>query len=166
MEIAHPGKLEWKLQVHKCNTCHLKYHDYLKHVSHYHQTYTCEICKRNYDKEQLQNHDCTGPDNSIEPDAITSDTCKVIKMCEICLAFCKNRQNIHYEVIGQHSEVGAIQNCDRCHNKCFEVNLVKRKITSRDSAVGKRKKLLPMSNKDRLKKMQNRLKMVNKMYKC
>lgn len=167
MQRYHPTH-ERKLLVQECKICHMKYHNYRRHFQYYHQI-KCDTCKRSFSKQDLETHECIGKvlnknGNEID-DSLKSDSYKVIKMCEMCLAFAKNRQNIQYEVIGEHSEVGIQQCCEKCNTKHFEVSLVRRKVKFREGTESwKRRK--PLSNQDRLKRMRNRLKMFNKLSKC
>lgn len=164
MQEQHSGN-DSKRKRQRCKICFFSYHNYIKHVKYYHQS-TCGTCQKSFDPENPKTHECINSDKSYNVGETDHNSeSKVIKMCEMCLAFAKNRQNIHYEVIGEHSEIGCRQECDQCHNLSFEVSLVRRTVRIRELPIGPGHKKKPLSNQERLKKMRNRLKMVNKMSK-
>lgn len=159
--------------THICPKCHLKYYNYRKHLKNYHKQYQCEKCLCCFDMSPQKNeHKCETLTNVQR--VLNESTTSMMQLCDLCFTFMRvyMQNRLNYEEIGTKSELGVQQTCDKCCNKFFTVKLVKRRPLARPLPCedNRRKHIVPkvkaLSNRERLIKIQNRLKMMKKFNKC
>ncbi|KAI8427132.1 hypothetical protein MSG28_014753 [Choristoneura fumiferana] len=176
-----PDLWNHKQRLHTtCNKCGLKYHSYTKHVENYHELVYCHLCYQGFDSDEerldhIREHlietkcmQCDLVSTAIEIKEHQRLCHKVsnvstIKICETCSMFVKNNHNIQYVFLENISEIGTRLTCERCKKKFFELKLVRRlhKGSYKEREGGDKKKVL--SNTERLKNIQQRLKLINKL---
>ncbi|XP_049883350.1 zinc finger protein 131-like [Pectinophora gossypiella] len=154
-------------RIENCKKCGLKYYSIFKHMMNYHRIYVCPLCEHRFeDKSERDAHvpACKGPDDSARHKVeYSTEVVKVIKICELCSLFCKTSHNSKYVHLGEFSKEGERVTCERCEKKFFEVKLMKM-ITKLKEQRQEKKKLVN-TNANRLKNIQQRLKMLSKLNK-
>ncbi|XP_023953344.1 zinc finger protein 729 [Bicyclus anynana] len=152
----HPGAdLHKKHQTRRCKKCGLKYRKHLSHMRNYHP-YDCEQCGKEYSQSesaQLRKH--------METCSTHNVSSKILNVCELCVSFMKFATGVKYVSLGSTpNRPGVRYPCSTCGKQYFELQTVKReKVYNLNSLLNKSKK--PMSNEERLKKFQHRLKKIN-----
>nr|XP_026499515.1 zinc finger protein 59-like isoform X1 [Vanessa tameamea] len=147
----HPNVKAKRFKTFICKRCGLRFRKYKKHVKNYH-VYDCLECGLEF--------------NSAEQNASHSNTrkcpkykAKMLKVCDLCYSFMKRRINLIYCLMGDtDDELGVRYPCDNCGKKYFVLKLVKRIQKERKCCYRDQKK---MTNEDRLKNIQHRLKRLN-----
>ncbi|XP_068625742.1 zinc finger protein 16-like [Battus philenor] len=119
----------------KCLQCGLLYKSYLKHMNNYH------VLNKEDDKYD-----------------------KIIKTCDLCYEFLKSRTDRSYLKQGTISKVGKRYTCSQCMRKFFELNIVRMRQVLHNWSMKKKNKG-KLTNRQRLEKIQHRLKQINKMRK-
>nr|XP_034837835.1 zinc finger and BTB domain-containing protein 18.3-like [Maniola hyperantus] len=161
----HPGApVEKKHQTFKCTKCSLRFRRYLSHVRNYHQ-YDCHSCGKEFTKDsviELNLHSKTCATQNV--------LSKIMNVCELCFSFFKVKMNVKYSLMGSTmNEPGVRYPCAVCGKKYFELKMIKRVIYGalggnvvngrRETKYCKIKR--PLTNEERLKKFQHRLKRIN-----
>ncbi|XP_026318516.1 uncharacterized protein LOC113229210 [Hyposmocoma kahamanoa] len=146
----------------KCSTCGLRYYNWYRHKINYHFIYICSVCGKRFvtESERIKHTDV----HNMESSNITGkyEDVKLVKVCEVCFLFFKSNQKHKYVYLREHSEVGKKQKCDRCEKLFFNIKLVKLTI-SRNIEPEYTKKKKTISNEERLRHIQLRLKKMNKL---
>lgn len=84
---------------------------------------------------------------------------KVTMMCDLCYQFLKSSKLRSYEKIGTVSKVGKRFKCGHCMRKFFELNEVQKTEFIQKWCI--KRTMRKMTNDQRLKKIQFRLKKIN-----
>ncbi|XP_045781472.1 oocyte zinc finger protein XlCOF8.4-like [Maniola jurtina] len=161
----HPGApVDKKHQTFKCTKCSLKFSQYLSHVRNYHP-YDCHSCGKEFTEnlvDELNEH--------LKTCATKNVLSKVMNVCELCFSFFKVRINLKYDFMGTTvNEPGVRYPCAVCGKQYFELKMIRRLIYGshignimsgrRDYKCTKTRR--PLTNEERLKKFQHRLKQIN-----
>ncbi|XP_050359608.1 zinc finger protein 62-like isoform X2 [Nymphalis io] len=151
----HPNVKAKKFKTFNCKRCGLRFRKYKRHVRNYH-IYDCLECGLEFNSnEQLANH----KDISNCPKYKS----KMLKVCDLCFSFMKRRINLIYSLMGDTAdEVGVRYPCDNCGKKYFVLKLVKRIQKERRCCYRDQRNV---TNEDRLKNIQHRLKRLNLLHK-
>ncbi|XP_063632363.1 zinc finger and SCAN domain-containing protein 12-like [Cydia splendana] len=169
-----------------CTKCGLKYNNLETHLDNYHVILRCHLCNKRFDTEidrlnHIRGHlvkikcaQCDFVASELEiqehqrrfhkvPGTVSS----TFKLCEICCLFLKNKGNTQYIFGETVSELGSRLDCEHCGNKFFHLTQVRRIMKGRSSDrvtfEKERDKKKVLTNKERLKNIQQRLKMINKL---
>ncbi|XP_063371167.1 uncharacterized protein LOC134659455 [Cydia amplana] len=169
-----------------CTKCGLKYNNLQTHVDNYHATLRCHLCNQSFDTEidrlnHIRGHlvkikcgqcDFVASELEIKEHQrrfhkVSSRVSSNFKLCEICCLFLKNKGNTQYIFGETVSELGSRLDCEHCGNKFFHLTQVRRIMKGRQSDRAtlekERDKKKVLTNTERLKNIQQRLKMINKL---
>ncbi|XP_063391007.1 uncharacterized protein LOC134676548 [Cydia fagiglandana] len=169
-----------------CTKCGLKYNNIETHLDNYHVILRCHLCNQRFDTEidrlnHIRGHlvkikcvqcDFVASELEIKEHQkrfhkVPSTVSSTFKLCEICCLFLKNKGNTQYIFGETVSELGSRLDCEHCGNKFFHLTEVRRIMKGRPSdratCEKERDKKKVLTNKERLKNIQQRLKMINKL---
>ncbi|XP_063543726.1 uncharacterized protein LOC134752095 [Cydia strobilella] len=184
--IATKHSMPYRQRTFKsCTKCGLKYNNLETHLDNYHVILRCHLCNESFDTEidrlnHIRGHlvkikciqcDFVASELEIKEHQkrfhkVASTVSSTFKLCEICCLFLKNKGNTQYIFGETVSELGSRLDCEHCGNKFFHLTQVRRIMKGRPSGVTcekDREKKKVLTNKERLKNIQQRLKMINKL---
>ncbi|XP_059045012.1 zinc finger protein 184-like [Achroia grisella] len=156
------GIIKKQYKESQCRKCGLNYVYHYKHNKNYHWAYFCKVCGAGFEYDyKLEEHvvECERMYSKQEKEGRKME--ETMKLCEICYSFLKNKQDFHYVHVGDHCEIGERLPCKKCSKICFELKIVKRiRLAERCQKISRRS--AGFTNRDRLKNIQHRLKMMRK----
>ncbi|XP_038221057.1 zinc finger protein 287-like [Zerene cesonia] len=162
VEEKHPHRTNRPRSKTLCTMCGLKYHKYIRHLINYHPN-TVENLNNGEAGLAAKTLDVNLPNGS-------QLSKSVFNICQGCMPFLKKKINLKYVIVGSVHEMGVRHKCAKCNRMFFEITLVQR-IKREVKAVDKLNfeddmpKRKPPSNEERLRNIQMRLKMINKLSK-
>ncbi|CAK1587882.1 unnamed protein product [Parnassius mnemosyne] len=142
IQTHHSDYVKKKTFRQKCLECGLYYISYLSHVDNYHRCEQKEALNYKYEK--------------------------IMEICDLCYKFLKSGTNRYYIRIGSVSKLGHRKKCNVCMRKFFELNKVRKTQIKINYGLEKKRNIIDnkrLTNNQRLKNIQMRLKNINKLRK-
>ncbi|CAG4958621.1 unnamed protein product [Colias eurytheme] len=158
VEEKHPHRTNRPRTKTVCKMCGLKYHKYIRHLLNYHPNVV------------INDEDFAAKTQDVNLPNGRQLSKSVFNICQTCMPFLKKKINLKYVIVGSLHEMGVRHKCAKCKRMFFEITLVQR-IKKGKKAVDKLSfeedapKKKPTSNEERLRNIQMRLKMINKLSK-
>ncbi|XP_028161412.1 uncharacterized protein LOC114353560 [Ostrinia furnacalis] len=159
----HPDKeLKTHKEFTKCFECGLRYISNMRHRQNYHNEFACRFCRDVFTcQSDLDSHKL----EHVKGDHEFNWSIKTVKVCDFCFGWFKDKVNLKYKHIKDYFRLGERLQCERCEKYCFQLKIVrirwrKRRNPMREQLTYESKKKKPMNNSDRLKNVQQRLKML------
>ncbi|GBP52728.1 Oocyte zinc finger protein XlCOF7.1 [Eumeta japonica] len=182
VETIHNTKRVIHIHSHKCTKCGATYHNLKRHFEVHHK-HTCYKCRKDFDDEQDLVVHCIEHYETVTCQLCNDNVAKLhldnhmkkhnvlMRVCDFCEMYSKNLSMYSYRHIQKIDASTGYSKCDQCSLNFSSLNLVEKvwklngnMVNMVKSKKGRGNKRV-VTNEMRLKNIQNRMKILNKIRK-
>ncbi|XP_022127195.2 uncharacterized protein LOC111001571 [Pieris rapae] len=164
LKEVHSNVILKNSKLNACTICNFKYYSYKKHLYNYHHSlFSWESCPERITLSNMNKFHGNIAMKTIYH--ISGSNTDIVELCAKCFKKMTN-SNIEHIKVSTCRKAGCQLKCSNCHDKFSEINFVEKwhpVYVSRFKFEEEVKKRRKKTNEDRLRNIQMRLKMINKL---